>query len=67
MGMKLTDHITHGAGRFLEFRIGPKAELTHGVNDAPLYRLQAIADVWQGPVENHVHRIIEVRLLCILF
>ncbi len=61
--MIFTDHVADGARRFLVFGGLPRALLAHDVHDATLHRLQAVADVRQSAVENHVHRIIEVRLL----
>ncbi len=48
---------------FFRLRGRVQAELRHRVHDATLHRLQTVADVRQRPVENHVHRVIEVRLL----
>ena len=42
--------------------VGRQAKFGHGVNDAPLHRLQPVADMGQGPVENDVHGIVQVRL-----
>ncbi len=61
--MELADHVAHGARRLLGLRPGRQAELAHGVDDAPLHRLEAVADVRQRAIEDDVHRIIEVGLL----
>src|SRR5690606_7483831 len=42
---------------------GIQAQLAHRVDDAALDRLQAVADVGQRPVEDDVHRVVEVGLL----
>src|SRR5690606_15343741 len=38
-------------------------ELAHRVDDAALHGLQAVAHVRQHAVEDHVHRVLEVRAL----
>jgi hypothetical protein len=40
-----------------------QAELAHGVGDAALHRLQAVSQVRQRAIEDHVHRVIEVGAL----
>jgi hypothetical protein len=61
--MELAQHVTDGARRLLVLGGGRQPQLAHGVDDAPLHRLQAVADVRQRPVEDHVHGVIQVRLL----
>ena len=39
---------------------GAQPELTHRVDNAPLDRLQSIAQVREGAVEDHVHGVIQV-------
>ncbi len=63
MGMELAQHVTHGAGGFLELGGGGEPQLRHGVDDAPLDRLQAVSDVGQGAVEDDVHGVVQIRLL----
>ena len=63
MRVKLADHIAHGARRFFEFGRGLEAEFRHRVDDPALHRLQAVADMRQGAVEDDVHGIIQIRLL----
>jgi hypothetical protein len=41
--MELADHIADGARRFLVLGAGREGKLAHGVDDAPLHRLQAVA------------------------
>ena len=66
MGVKLTNHITHGARRLFVLGCGFQAQLTHGVDNASLYRLQPITYMGQCPVQYHVHGVVQVGLLCIL-
>ena len=39
-----------------------EAEIVHRHQDAPLHRLQPVANVGQSARDNHAHRIVEVRL-----
>lgn len=58
-----TQHVTHGAGRFLVLRIRAQPQFRHRIDDASLHRLQAIGNMRQGAIENDVHGIVQVRLL----
>ncbi|RMR97574.1 hypothetical protein ALP75_200059 [Pseudomonas syringae pv. actinidiae] len=60
--MELAEYVTDSTRRLLVLGIGTQAQFAHRVDDAPLYRLQAVADVRQGPVHDHVHGVIEVGL-----
>ncbi|KPB79626.1 Uncharacterized protein AC506_0820 [Pseudomonas syringae pv. maculicola str. M6] len=60
--MELAENITDGTRRLLVLGVGPQAQLAHRVDDAPLYRFQAVADVRQGTVHDHVHGVVEVGL-----
>jgi hypothetical protein len=64
--MELADHVADGARGLLELGTGLQSQLAHGVDDAPLHRLQAVADVRQGAIQDDVHRVVEVGLLRIL-
>ena len=61
MRMILTQHITHRTGGLLVLGRGLQAQLTHGVHDTPLHRLKAVTNIGKGPIQNHVHGIIQVR------
>jgi len=63
VGMEFTDHIAHGARRFLVLGAGFQAQLAHGVDDTALHGLQAVAQMRQGAIHDHVHGIVEVGLL----
>ena len=65
--MEFTNHVTHGAGRFLVLRGCAQAEFAHRVYDSALYRFQAISKMWKCAVEDDVHRVIEVGLLGVVF
>ena len=62
MGVILTQHIPDGTGRFLVLGQRREAQFAHGIDDAPLYRLQAIADMGQGPIHDHIHGVVEISL-----
>ena len=62
MGVKLAEHVTDGTRRFLVLGVCVQPQLAHGVDDTPLYRLEAVANVRQGPVHDHVHGVVEVGL-----
>lgn len=62
MGVELTEHVTDGTRRFLVLGIRIQPQFTHGIDDPPLDRLQAVADVRQGAVHDHVHGVIEVGI-----
>ncbi|MNO72104.1 hypothetical protein D3C76_630390 [compost metagenome] len=62
VGVELAEHVTDGTRRLLVLGIGIEPQLAHGVDDASLHRLQAVADVRQGPVHDHVHGVVEVGL-----
>ncbi len=66
VGMELAQHVADGTRRLLVLGAGIEGQLAHGVDDAPLHRLHAVADMRQRPVEDDVHRIVEVRLLGVL-
>ena len=61
--MELAQHVADGEPRFLIFRRRRQAELRHRIDDAPLHRFEAVADVRQRPVEDHVVGLVEIGLL----
>jgi len=61
--VELADHVADGARGLLVLGGTAQPQFVHRVDDAPLHRLQAVADVRQRAVEDHVHRVVEVRLL----
>ena len=64
--MELADDIADRARRFLRLGAGVEAEFAHRIDDAPLHRLEAVADEGQGAVEHDVHRIVEVGALGVI-
>jgi hypothetical protein len=61
--MELADHVADGARALLVLLAGRQAELTHGIDDPALHGLEAVGQGRQCAIQDHVHRIIEVRLL----
>ena len=61
--MELADHVADGARGLLRLGRRIEAELAHRVHDAPLHRLEAVADERQCAIEHDVHRVVEVRTL----
>ena len=63
MRMVFAQHVADGAGGFFVLGQGRQAQLGHGVDNAPLHRLQPVGEAGQGAVEDDVHGIIQVSLL----
>ena len=61
--MELADHVADGARGLLVLGAGGEPELAHRVDDAPLHRLQAVAERRQRAIEDHVHRVVEIGAL----
>ena len=63
MRMELAQHVAHRARGFGELGVGGEVQLVHGVDDAPLHRLEAVAHVRQGAFADDVHRVVQICLL----
>ena len=63
VGVEAAHHVADDLGGLLETAAGIEAELAHAVEDAPVHRLQPIAEVGQRPVGDGGKRISEVALL----
>ena len=63
MRMVLAKHLTDDAGGFAIGAVHADAHIVHGVQDAALDRLEAIACIRQGACHDHAHGVIEVGLL----
>jgi len=62
VGVVLTDDVTHHTGGFLVRLVPVVAQLAHGVEHAPVHRLEAVAHIRQGPANDDAHRVVEIRL-----
>src|SRR5581483_1266798 len=67
MWMVLRHHVADGGGALLVARVRAQADLAHGVEDAALHGLEAVAHVRQGARDDHAHRVVEVRLPHLVF
>ena len=65
--MVLTDDVADDACRLLVGPVPLVAELAHGMEHAPVHRLQAVANVRQRSAHDHAHGVIEVRLAHLVF
>ena len=61
VGVVLAEHFPHHACAFAKRPLGREPEFVHGVKDAPMHRLEAVAGVGQGPAHNHAHGVLQVR------
>ena len=64
--MEFANDITHRSRGLLRFGAGIQAQLAHRVDDAALHRLEPVANEWQGAIEHHIHRIVEIGALRIV-
>jgi len=63
----LADDVADHAGRLLVRLVPLVAELAHRIEHAAVDGLEAVPDVRQGSTHDHAHRVIEVRLLHLVF
>ena len=63
----LAEHLTDDGRALAIGRIRPQTHLVHGVEDAALDRLQAVAHVRKGARDDHAHRVVEVRRAHLVF
>ena len=67
VGMVFAHHVADDAGALAGGLVGRQAHLLHGVQNAAMHRLESVADVGQRAPDDHRHRIVEIRLLHLLF
>ena len=58
--MVLAHRLADRARRLVVGPVGREVELVHRVEDAPVDRLEAVANVGQGAAHDHAHRVIEI-------
>ena len=63
MGVVAAQHVAHAGGRLLEGLVRGQIILIHGVEDAPVDRLQAVPHVGQRPAHDDAHGVLDVALL----
>ena len=59
----LTHHVADHAGGFHVGPVGRVPLFVHREQDAPLHRLEAVAQVGQRPADDHAHGVIEIGFL----
>ena len=64
--MVLAHHVADDQRRLAVRPAEIVAGVAHGVEDAPLHRLEAVAHVGQGAADDHAHGVIEVAALHLL-
>ena len=65
--MILTDHVTDHTGRLLVRLVPVVAHVVHGIQAAPVHRLEAVAHVGKGPADDDRHGIVHVGALHFVF
>ncbi len=63
MRVVLAEHLADDAGGLAVGAVDADAHIVHGVQDATLDRLEAIACIRQGARHDHAHGVVEVGLL----
>ena len=61
------DDVADDACRFLVGLVPVVSELAHGVQDAPVHGLQAVADIGQRAADDDAHGVVEIRLAHLVF
>jgi len=60
--MELADHVAHDPRTFLEGGARIKAQLLHGIQEPPMHRLEPVAGVRQGTIDDGRERIGKIAL-----
>ena len=63
VGVVVSGRVSRDLGALPELRARGQPEVVHGHENPPLGRLQAVADVRQGPAHDYAHRVPQVRVL----
>jgi len=59
----LAHHIADHPRALVPAAVGAVTGVVHGVDDAAVHRLEAVADVGQGAPDDDAHRVVEVGVL----
>ena len=62
MGVILTEHVTDAGGGFFMLLVARQAVLIHGVENAAVDRLQAVAHIGQGAGLDDRHGVLDERV-----
>ena len=65
--MVLAHHFADDFGALAGGAVGGQPHLVHANRDAPMHRLQAVADVGQRAAHDHAHGVVEVRPAHLVF
>ena len=60
MRVILAQHLADDTGGFLIGGVGADAHIVHGIQDAPVDRLEPVARIRQGARHDHAHGVIQV-------
>jgi len=60
VGVVLADDVTHDACRLFIRLVVVVAQLVHGVQHAPVHRLEAVTHIGQGAANDDAHRVVQV-------
>ena len=63
----LLDHLAHHRRALHVALVRGVPLFVHGVEDAAMHGLQAVADLGQRPPDDHAHRVVEIRLPHLVF
>jgi hypothetical protein len=63
----LAHHIADDAGAFARRPVRLQAHLLHPIKDAPMHRLQPVADIGKRAPHDYAHRVSEVRTAHFVF
>jgi hypothetical protein len=63
VGMVLSHSVPHDTGAFLCGRIGTQPQFPHRKEEPPMYRLEPVPYIRQGPAHNYRHSVIEIICL----
>ena len=66
VGVIFTQHFADETGALAMRRIRPQAHVVHGIEDAPVDRLEAVAGVGQGAGDDDAHGVIQVGVTHLL-
>ena len=62
VGMIPAQHVAHAGSRLLKGLVACQIVLVHGVQNAPVHRLQAVPHIRQGAAHNDAHGIFDIGL-----
>ena len=63
VGMVFTENLADDAGALFIWFVGPQTKVVHGVEDAAVDRLEAVAHIGQSAGDDYAHGIIEISAL----